>query len=130
MPKLSEKAQTRIAEWGTALMSLPTVAEVETLVESVAEDEIDAFCQGFGRSSAELALFLSSMINLTDEVNAKNESDAEEMKLVLSGQALDRCRELAAEVLKYVDLSEATIDMVDLAKTTRSGARWPARPLG
>jgi len=124
--RVSEESREMIRDRALALFqgdALPSIKQIEDLVAEVAEAEIDKFCDSFGRSAAELALFLVSMSDLTEQVrvaNAENDGDEdgdpEGMKLVLTGQALEQCTELAHEVLAHVDVSNASVEMIDVGK--------------
>ena len=111
MSELSSIAKAKIEEWALALGSLPTVGETTEMVEEVSAAEISEFCDSFGSAAGQLAIFFQMMVTVTEQAGADN--DEGEMKLVLSGQALDRCKELAEEVLRHVDTSAISIEAVN-----------------
>jgi len=112
MSELSPSAKAKIEEWVHGLSGTPTVEQAVKMVSDVSAAEITEFCDSFGASAGQLAIFFRMMVSVTEQAEANNDSD-EEMKLVLSGQALERCKELSEMVLAHIDTSDTIVEMVD-----------------
>jgi hypothetical protein len=115
MTELSIAAKAKIEEWVVSLKALPTVTETEQMVGEATEAQITEFCDSFGSASGQLAIFFQMMCSVAEKADAESTSD-EPMKIVLSGQALERCQELSAMVLAHVDTSAAHVEMIDQGK--------------
>lgn len=106
-PTTAAKVQTWAARQG---LEDSQAEELAGQVREWCQEEVGSFCEGFGDDAASLALLIHSICGLYAEMSEQGEAES----LTLQGEALEQLHELALNVLRYIDTTNANVDLIDV----------------